>query len=163
MTSVSDIKQMMESAKKQIEERKKVLNVNEDRVSAITALQARIQATMGTLGTRGLVTLTQEQISNAQAAEERDRSLNLVIDAEGRTIDKRTGEVVQIQSRVPTLKANIRVQRRELKVLAGKQAEIKEEKPVVEAPIPFLFTKTPAVVDEKPADETGAFFDNRLR
>jgi hypothetical protein len=38
-----------------------------------------------------------------------------IIDAEGRTIDKRTGEVVQIQSRMPTLKANIKAQKRDYK------------------------------------------------
>ncbi len=48
-----------------------------------------------------------------QTLEERERSLNLIIDSEGRTIDKRTGEVVQLQSRMPTLKANIKAQKRD--------------------------------------------------
>ena len=151
----------MESAKKQIEERKKVLNVNEDRVNAISALQARIAATMGSLGARGLVTLTPEQIMNAQAAEERDRSLNLVIDSEGRTIDKRTGEIVPIQSRMPTLKANIRTTKKKEPL---KPIDIKEEKPAEEEPKPFQFTKNMVPLEEtKPADEASAFFDNRLK
>jgi hypothetical protein len=159
---------MMEAAKKQIEERKKILNVDEDRVSAITALQARIAATMGNLGSRGLVQLTPEQIQNAQAAEERDRSLNLVIDAEGRTIDKRTGEVVQLQSRQPTLKANIRSKKKEIKILgSSKPIDPKEEKLAEQQEIAFMFTKNQPEVQEttsKPAEEaSSAYFDNRLR
>ena len=56
------------------------------------------------------------QISGVQPAEqkqltpeERGRLQNLIIDSEGRTVDKRTGEIVQIASRTPTLKANIKV------------------------------------------------------
>ena len=157
---------MMEAAKKQIEERKKILNVDEDRVSAITALQARIAATMGNLGAKGIVQLTPEQIQNAQAAEERDRSLNLLIDAEGRTIDKRTGEIVQIQSRLPTLKANIRSKKKEVKILGVKPSEVKVEKEPEVQPLPFKFTKsgtTSIQEPSKPVEEAAAYFDNRLK
>lgn len=47
-----------------------------------------------------------------QTAQDRERSLNLIIDSEGRTVDKRTGELVQIESRTPTLKANLKVQQK---------------------------------------------------
>ena len=57
-----------------------------------------------------------EQIAQKQMNQvERERSLNITIDAEGRTIDKRTGEVIQLQTRMPTLKANLKVQRRDFK------------------------------------------------
>ena len=42
---------------------------------------------------------------------DREKLLNLIIDSEGRTIDKRTGELVQIESFTPTLKANIKAQK----------------------------------------------------
>ena len=58
----------------------------------------------------------QEQIIQRQlSAQERDMSLNIIIDSEGRTVDKRTGQVVQIQSRTPTIKANIKSQNRDPK------------------------------------------------
>ncbi len=57
----------------------------------------------------------QEQLQlQLQSQEERERSLNLIIDSDGRTIDKRTGELVQIQSRLPTLKANIQAKKRDI-------------------------------------------------
>ena len=62
------------------------------------------------------VQLTPEQIQSIQTAKERDRSLNLVIDTELRTIDKRFGEVILIQSCQPTFKANILSKKKEIKV-----------------------------------------------
>ena len=62
----------------------------------------------------------QEQIIQRQlSAQERELSLNLIIDSEGRTVDKRTGQVVQIQSRAPTIKANIKTQKREYRGVSG--------------------------------------------
>ena len=46
--------------------------------------------------------------------EERDRPVHVKIDKEGRTIDTITGEVLQLPSRLPTLKANLRVQKKEV-------------------------------------------------
>lgn len=76
---------------------------------------------MATAHVQNIITNTtkasiQEQAAQRQLnAQERERSLNLIIDSEGRTVDKRTGELVQLQSRVPTLKANLKVQKRDLK------------------------------------------------
>ena len=157
----------MGEAKKQIEERKKNLSVD-DRFSALQALQASVASRMANLVPK--VQLTPEQIQNIQAAEERDRSLNLVIDAEGRTIDKRTGEVVLIQSRQPTLKANIRSKKKEIKMSGmSKPIDPKEEKIAEQQEIAFMFTKNQPEIKEsnanKPAAEeaSSAYFDNRLR
>ena len=46
--------------------------------------------------------------------EDRDRPVHVTIDKEGRTIDTLTGEVLQIPNRVPTLKANLRVQKKDV-------------------------------------------------
>ena len=82
------------------------------------ALKAKIAAASNnleiTLDAHQKILSPLEQIQmRQQTMEERERSLNLIIDSEGRTIDKRTGEVVQIQSRMPTLKANIKAQKRD--------------------------------------------------
>ena len=82
------------------------------------ALKAKIAAASNnleiTLDAHQKILSPLEQIQmRQQTMEERERSLNLIIDSEGRTIDKRTGEVVQLQSRMPTLKANIKAQKRD--------------------------------------------------
>lgn len=54
------------------------------------------------------------QIPNI-VVEEKDRPMNIRIDEKGRTIDVVTGEVVELPSRLPTLKANRRgVSKREI-------------------------------------------------
>ena len=100
----------------------------DDKRAKLLALKASVAAskissqlqTMITQTSESLVNATQQQQQTQGSAEERERSLNLIIDSEGRTIDKRTGEVVQIQSRVPTLKANIKQsQKRDYKTVLG--------------------------------------------
>jgi len=43
----------------------------------------------------------------------RCRPTPLILDAEGRTIDAKTGQTIQLQQIQPTLKANIRAKKRE--------------------------------------------------
>lgn len=140
---------------------------SEDRLAAMAALQARISARMNNLEMNGLISMTQEQlisqqIIKAQTDEEREKSLNIVIDSEGRTIDKRTGEIVQLQSRVPTLKANLRLQKREIKsALAASGLKIQDK----EVKSAEKINKYETVAnEEKPAVETtSSFFDARLK
>lgn len=91
--------------------------VNDDK---ITALKAKIAAKLASAEIQNMISTSQlniaEQLQQKQEnAKERERSLNLIIDSEGRTIDKRTGEVIQLQSRTPTLKANLKAQKRDYK------------------------------------------------
>ena len=102
----------------------------------LQALRAQIASKAASLGPRLTNTVTQaavvadpsakliqEQIKQQhESMLERERSLNLIIDSEGRTIDKRTGEVVQIESRLPTLKANLKAQKRDYKTAMGTAA-----------------------------------------
>jgi len=41
------------------------------------------------------------------------RATPVILDAEGRTIDVKTGQAIQLQHHMPTLKANIRAKKRE--------------------------------------------------
>jgi hypothetical protein len=76
--------------------------------------------------------------------EDRDRPVHVTIDKEGRTIDTRTGEVLQMQSRVPTLKANIRAQKREV---------FKQE---------FTKAAKEVVVEHPGLDDSAPHFDARI-
>ncbi|CAF3717455.1 unnamed protein product [Rotaria sp. Silwood1] len=60
--------------------------------------------------------------------EDRDRPVHVTIDKEGRTIDSVTGEVLQIPSRIPTLKANLRVQKKD--IIKQEHPKIKQHKEV---------------------------------
>jgi hypothetical protein len=76
--------------------------------------------------------------------EDRDRPVHVTIDKEGRTIDTLTGEVLQLPNRLPTLKANIRVQKKEI---------IKQENPKIGREAP----------PEHPGlDTSAAHFDARI-
>jgi hypothetical protein len=55
-----------------------------------------------------------------------DRPVHVTIDKEGRTIDSLTGEILQIPSRVPTLKANLRAQKKDIKQEQPKLKLVKE-------------------------------------
>lgn len=94
------------------------------------ALKARIAASVASAEVQSMLDQTtkyeptqmtlQEQIIQRQlSAQEREMSLNIIIDSEGRTVDKRTGQVVQIQSRTPTIKANLKTQKRDHKTMTG--------------------------------------------
>lgn len=129
--SSSKIKEMMESAQKQIEERKKSLdglgskagtNVNvpiptpsiygipmgllnrgeADKARKIAQLQAQIQSRLST----GILP------NVIQIPVVPDKPTPLILDEEGRTVDK-SGKAVQLTHIAPTLKANIRAQKRE--------------------------------------------------
>ncbi len=102
----------------------------EDKQAALMALKARIAASVASAEVQSMLDQTtkyeptqmtlQEQIIQRQlSAQEREMSLNIIIDSEGRTVDKRTGQVVQIQSRTPTIKANLKTQKRDHKTMTG--------------------------------------------
>lgn len=76
--------------------------------------------------------------------EDRDRPVHVTIDKEGRTIDTMTGEVLQLPNRVPTLKANLRVQKKDV---------IKQEHPK-------LARET--VVEHQGVDTSAVHFDARI-
>lgn len=58
-----------------------------------------------------------------------ERPVHVTIDREGRTIDSLTGEVLQLPGRVPTLKANMRVQKKDIKLEQPKIKAAKEAPP----------------------------------
>jgi len=128
------IKEMMANAQKTIQERKIQLGVpniptpppapkakiNEAEVKAKRAaeLQAQIQARLsGMAGTLppplipGLQNLPPKQVPTS--ALPMAGPSPLILNAEGKTIDAKTGEAIQLTTYTPTLKANIRAKRRE--------------------------------------------------
>lgn len=181
MSNPAEISQIMANAKKMIEEKKAQLGLNaqkqpDDKKAAILALKAKIAAASSQLeqrsdqiGFQRPMTIA-EQISAAQQTqEERERSLNLIIDSEGRTVDKRTGEIVQIQSRVPTLKANIEAKKREITSRLKRSAgDMSSGIASTISGISSVFsTIAPEPSKEKAAAEEAAqselFFDPRLK
>lgn len=152
--SSTQIKLMMANAQREIEERKRALNnlksqdpilasvpqialpvalatqalakkpEDSEKARKIAELQAQIRAKLsGTL-------------ANIIPPVVQDRPKPLILDDEGRTIDK-SGRAVNIPTLTPTLKANIRAKKRE------------------------VFTKN-QVVDKTGTDETVKFFDDRI-
>ncbi len=115
----------------------------------------------------------EQQQQRQQTIEERERSLNLIIDSEGRTIDKRTGEVVQLQSRMPTLKANIKAQKRDYRTaMSGdKRGDAASGIATTMSGFSSVFTGISTVIEEKaqpvapPVTEgvSELFFDPRLK
>ncbi|XP_044259581.1 U4/U6 small nuclear ribonucleoprotein Prp3 [Tribolium madens] len=122
--------EIMESAQKQIEERKRALDgaLSKNSVTNINIPQASIYGIPMGLLNRGdadkarKIAQLQAQIksklssgilTNAiQIPVVPNKPTPLILDDEGRTIDK-TGKAVQLTHVVPTLKANIRAQKRE--------------------------------------------------
>ena len=111
------------------------LKPQEDKQAALMALKAKLAASVASAEVQSMLDKTkatekvqlslQEQLVQRQvSAQERELSLNLIIDSEGRTVDKRTGQVVQIQSRVPTIKANIKTQKRDHKGPGGDKNDL---------------------------------------
>lgn len=92
------IRGMMANAHRQIQARQQELNFMSPAQQRLTELKERIAGQIGQLV--------------PSAFEERDRPVHVTIDREGRTIDTITGEVLQIPNRIPTLKANIRTQKK---------------------------------------------------
>jgi hypothetical protein len=74
-----------------------------------------------------------------------DRPIHVTIDKEGRTIDSLTGEVLQIPNRVPTLKANLRAQKKDIKQEQPKPKIVKE-----------------VVIEHPGLDASAAHFDARI-
>lgn len=142
----------------------------EEKRAAMAALQARIAA-----ASAGQEAILQQRASaleqleiQKQNMEDRERSLNLIIDSEGRTIDKRTGEVIQIQSRMPTLKANIKVQKKDqIKTPGDKKAnEIASGIASTMTGISTVISEAPTVIPPTPVPESEIsqnFFDSRLK
>ncbi|CAF1057656.1 unnamed protein product [Didymodactylos carnosus] len=102
------VRDLMAAAQKQIQVRQLELNFTtpvavqqrSNNAQRLAELNARIANQMG-------------QLFQA-SPDERERPIHVKIDKGGRTIDTRTGEILQMQSRMPTLKANIRAQKREV-------------------------------------------------
>ena len=80
------------------------------------------------------------------STEDRDRPVHVTIDKEGRTIDSLTGEVLQLPSRTPTLKANLRVQKKDI---------IKQERPKIKP-------AKEVVIEHPGLDASAAHFDARI-
>uniref|UniRef100_A0A673MH00 U4/U6 small nuclear ribonucleoprotein Prp3 n=1 Tax=Sinocyclocheilus rhinocerous TaxID=307959 RepID=A0A673MH00_9TELE len=126
------IKQMMEAATRQIEERKKQLSfvapvpVVSSSLSEAAELQAKIQSTLamkpgilGALGNTGphnLVALANLHAMGIAPPKVEPREVTkptpLILDELGRTVDA-SGKEVELTHRMPTLKANIRAVKRE--------------------------------------------------
>lgn len=146
------------------------------------ALKAKVAAQAASLDLSQIAVPTQPVMLNPLEAqqirqlsiEERERSLNLIIDSEGRTIDKRTGEVVQLQSRMPTLKANIKAQKRDYRtaMTGDKKGDAASGIATTMSGFSSVFTGVASVIDTKaqpipqPAPTEGVselFFDPRLK
>lgn len=124
------IKDMMAAAQKMIQERKAQLNampplgalqampvmptmpaplptsvmptlLPDDKASRAAELQARIQSKLAMVGLGGDTGAVQSGATP------------VILDAEGRTIDVKTGQAIQLPHHMPTLKANIRAKKRE--------------------------------------------------
>lgn len=133
----SEIQKIMEDARRQIEERKSrsmvgVVAANPvvassgpiagpllDPKARLAELKARLQAR-----TAGLSVL-----NVTDADQSVGRPAPLILDAEGRTVD-RSGKAVQLVQRMPTLKANIRAQRKEQFVKVVKDKPVRDEEEV---------------------------------
>ncbi|CAF0824165.1 unnamed protein product [Rotaria sordida] len=112
------VRNMMLAAQKQIKDRQQELNFTVPTASPqqrLAELKGRIASQLGQL--------------LPVPAEDRDRPVHVTIDKEGRTIDSLTGEVLQIPSRTPTLKANLRVQKKD--VIKQELPKTKQNKEVV--------------------------------
>lgn len=124
--SPSDIKKMMATAKSEIEERKKNLDVlkmpptlpmqyvygipmgllnrgDADKARKIAQLQAQIKSKLSS----GILGQSLFNVNNVP-----DKPTPLILDDEGRTVDK-AGKAIQLTHIAPTLKANIRAKKRE--------------------------------------------------
>ena len=127
--SNDQIKQMMLNAQRQIEERKRQLTESTPQVkpsiegvdnkARIAQLTAQIQARMA--NRPNLEAL--QQNSESKSA----KPAPLILNSEGRTVDV-TGKEVQLIQRMPTLKANIRAQKREQFVkISSEKTQEKED------------------------------------
>lgn len=137
----SEIQKIMKEAHRKIEERKNqsvssasvnpapVAGPSIDTKLRLAQLKARIQAKTASLG----LTPAADEV---QAV---GRPAPLILDAEGRTVDN-TGKAVQLVQRMPTLKANIRAQRKEHVVKVVREKPVHDEE---EATSKFLDARVP--------------------
>lgn len=122
----------------------------------------------------------QNQAAEQLTPQERDRLQNLIIDSEGRTVDKRTGEIVHIESRMPTLKANLKVaqqhqQRRSDKgstdlfasgfasTISNASGILTSASSNLQASIATTTASKPSTSASSVAEESEKFFDPRLK
>lgn len=132
--SSSKIKEMMEHAQKQIEERKKTLDTLPSKTGSLNISNINIPTpsiygiptgllNRGDADKARKIAQLQAQIKNKlstgilnnvviQMPVMPDKPTPLILDEEGRTVDK-TGKAVQLTHVAPTLKANIRAKKRE--------------------------------------------------
>ncbi|CAF0703588.1 unnamed protein product [Brachionus calyciflorus] len=178
MSTPLEVSQILANAKKSIEEKKAQLGLNklaESKKDALIALKAKIAASVANAQVKNILdnvpvsiptSFPDQLIQRQHTLEERDRSLNLIIDSEGRTIDKRTGEVVLLQSRMPTLKANIKTQKRDYRTaMGGDKSEYASGIASTISGVSSVF-QAKVVPEKKPEGEkevSEAFFDNRLK
>ncbi|MBV98655.1 U4/U6 small nuclear ribonucleoprotein Prp3, partial [Eschrichtius robustus] len=131
---LKQIKQMMEAATRQIEERKKQLSfispptpqaatfMNDaiEKARKAAELQARIQAQLalkpGLIGNANMVGLANLHAMGIAPPKvelkDQTKPTPLILDEQGRTVDA-TGKEIELTHRMPTLKANIRAVKRE--------------------------------------------------
>ena len=137
----SEIKKMMENAHRMIEERKSRSVVSQpqlpvqsapaiDPKARIAELKARLQARTAMLNLPTVSGTEEQPVS---------RPVPLLLDADGRTVDN-TGKAIQLIQRMPTLKANIRAQKKEQYVKVVKEKPVKREE---EATSQFVDVRVP--------------------
>ena len=145
--SSSQIRQMMENAQRQIEERKRKIEEMKDKLEGpldpasderqrkIAELQRQIQAKLsGSLGgvlQQPVFTIIQKPI---------DKPRPLILDEEGRTVDK-SGREISIQTLTPTLKANIRAKKKETFKHQQVEKTVEEAKNRIKRTIKGFMTK----------------------
>lgn len=114
----------------------------------------------------------QQQQQKQLTPQERERLQNLIIDSEGRTVDKRTGEIVQIESRTPTLKANLKAVQQTKRpgdnkpsstdlFASGFASTISNSSGIVTSALPNL--QSSASTSTAPGAGSEKFFDPRLK
>ena len=151
------VRQMMEKAKEEIRRKAAALSIppvksevvetkpsplnTEDSAGTEKAkraadLQARIQERFN--ANPSIAAALQKFQSHAAVAQSQSQGVHMdnvkpkgkiIVDAQGRTIDAATGEVIELQHHVPTLKANIRAQKRQhlQTVMAETEKQVKQE------------------------------------
>ena len=129
--SVADIRAMMSNTMRQIQERKKELNmikgangqeIDTSTAPVIPAVPAAIGPTKPALPSGGVMSDKAKTIADLQAriASSMDKvklptpsgPTALILDGEGRTVDA-SGQLIQLTQHVPTLKANVRAKKRD--------------------------------------------------
>ncbi|XP_015774527.1 PREDICTED: U4/U6 small nuclear ribonucleoprotein Prp3-like [Acropora digitifera] len=107
------ISEMVASMKKQIEERKKQINVmKQTTIPSAQQVQVTSQFSNTNLTSAGANLIKSGLISVTAVKEDASHPRALILDQSGRTVDA-AGRAIQLTSRMPTLKANIRAKKAE--------------------------------------------------